>query len=106
MFSRKGKILRPKAGNDRQERKKRGQSPRFVSVKDRSRPCQAALLTAAASWAAAHDLRSMLDVVDDAVAARALYERLGWHLADRRVAEWTSPAGVRPQLVVYVAPEA
>jgi len=47
----------------------------------------------------------MLDVVDDAGPAQALYERLGWQLVERRLADWTTPAGVRPPIAIYLAPD-
>ena len=63
-----------------------------------------ALLAAVSSWAAAQDLRLMLDVVDDGAPAVTLYERLGWRLVDRRPADWTTPQGRRPPLRIYLAP--
>ncbi len=48
----------------------------------------------------------MLDVVDDRGAAIALYERLGWRLVDRRVADWATPEGHHLPLRIYIAPEA
>ena len=65
-----------------------------------------ALLGTAHSWAAAHDQRLMLDVVDDGGPAITLYERLGWLLVDRRAAVWTTPSGIRPVVRIYLAPAA
>ena len=47
----------------------------------------APLLAALSSWAWAHDLRLMLDVVDDGAPAIRLYQRMGWRLVDRRQAD-------------------
>ncbi|MBT0768096.1 GNAT family N-acetyltransferase [Kineosporia sp. J2-2] len=63
------------------------------------------LLEAAGRWAGAHGLPLMLDVVDDGGAAVALYERLGWQLADRRVSDIRSPSGDPYPLRIYRAPE-
>ena len=38
----------------------------------------------------------LLDVVDDALPAIALYERRGWVYVDERLADWTRTDGVRP----------
>jgi len=61
-----------------------------------------ALLTAAGAFAAALDLGLVLDVIDDALPAISLYERLGWQLVGRRPASWTTDDGHRPLLRVYV----
>ena len=47
----------------------------------------------------------MLDVVDDEGPAVALYERLGWRMVDRRIADWTTPEGRRLPVLVYLAPD-
>jgi GNAT superfamily N-acetyltransferase len=83
-----------------------GVSRLFVAPAARGRDLGAALLSTTSSWAAAQGLRLMLDVVDDDGPAQALYERMGWQLVDRRLADWTTPAGVRPPMNVYLAPEA
>jgi hypothetical protein len=41
-------------------------------------------------------LELVLDVVDDALPAIALYERRGWVYVDERLADWTRTDGVRP----------
>jgi len=46
----------------------------------------------------------MLDVVDDAGPAVALYDRLGWRLVDRRLTDWTTPQGDRLPVRIYLAP--
>lgn len=46
----------------------------------------------------------MLDVVEDAGPAVALYERLGWRLVDRRLADWVTPQGHRFPVRIYLAP--
>ncbi len=38
----------------------------------------------------------MLDVVDDGGPAVALYDRLGWRMVDRRLADWTTSDGRAP----------
>jgi GNAT superfamily N-acetyltransferase len=78
----------------------------FVAPEARGQDLGAALLATASSWAAAHSLQLMLDVVDDSGPAPALYERLGWLLVDRRPAAWTTPTGLRPSIRIYRAPTA
>ena len=77
----------------------------FVAPPARGRRLGAALLGAASSWASAQGLQPMLDVVDDGGPAVALYERLGWRLVERRLADWTTPEGRRPPVRVYLAPQ-
>jgi GNAT superfamily N-acetyltransferase len=60
------------------------------------------LLEAAAAYAVASDLQPVLDVVEDAQAAIALYERSGWRLVGTGSATWSTPAGVTPKLRYYV----
>ena len=63
------------------------------------------LLAVASAWSTQRGLQLMLDVVEeDGNPARALYERLGWQLVDRRLADWTTPEGERWPVRVYVAP--
>jgi GNAT superfamily N-acetyltransferase len=76
----------------------------FVAPAGRGRGLGAALLAAARQFAATHDLTLRLDVVDDGGPATALYDRLGWRLADRRRADWALPSGERPWLRIYLAP--
>ncbi|WP_425283683.1 GNAT family N-acetyltransferase [Geodermatophilus dictyosporus] len=76
----------------------------FVAPDARGLDLGAALLGAATAWAAAEGLGLVLDVVDDAGPAIALYERLGWTAAGTRPAGWTTRAGHRPLLRVYRAP--
>lgn len=65
------------------------------------------LLRTAMAYAAAHDLRLVLDVVDEArSAAIRLYERLGWTFAGRAPASWLTPSGDRPVLRLYTWQEA
>ena len=65
----------------------------------------ASLLAAVSSWVSAHDLRLMLDVVDDGAPAIRLYQRMGWRLVDRRQADWVTPHGERLPVLIYLAPE-
>jgi GNAT superfamily N-acetyltransferase len=60
------------------------------------------LLETAAACAVASDLQPVLDVVEDAQAAIALYERSGWRLVGTGSATWSTPAGVTPKLRYYV----
>lgn len=62
------------------------------------------LLTEAASFAAHAGLGLVLEVLDDAASAIALYERLGWRLLERRPAVWTTDDGHNPLLRLYVLP--
>jgi ribosomal protein S18 acetylase RimI-like enzyme len=74
----------------------------FVRPPARGAGLAQALLTEAGAFAAAHDLGLVLDVIDDALSAISLYERLGWQLVGRRPASWTTDDGHRPLLRVYV----
>ena len=62
------------------------------------------LLDTAAAHAVASGMQPVLDVVDDASAAIALYERSGWRLVGRENATWSAPSGVTPKLRYYVSP--
>jgi GNAT superfamily N-acetyltransferase len=64
------------------------------------------LLAAAQDWAFGHGSQLVLEVVDDGGPAVALYERLGWRLVDRRVADWVTPSGHRHHLRIYLGSEA
>ncbi len=77
----------------------------FVAPAARGRGLGPTLLTTLSSWTSERGLRLMLDVVEDARTAVALYERLGWRLVDRRPADWLTPQGIYLPVRVYVAPE-
>jgi GNAT superfamily N-acetyltransferase len=62
------------------------------------------LLKTAAAHAASGHLMAVLDVVEDARAAIALYEQSGWLLAGRERAGWSMPSGQAPTLRYYVRP--
>lgn len=74
----------------------------FVLPADRGTGRARALLAAAAIYAVERGLGLVLDVVDDAAAAIALYERLGWKLVHRRAADWTTDDGHHPLLRRYI----
>jgi len=76
----------------------------FVAPSGRGQGWGASLLDAACSYASTQRLQLMLDVVQEAAPAVALYERMGWQLVDHRVTDWTTPAGRRLPVRVYVAP--
>ena len=76
----------------------------FVDPRGRGQGLGASLLGAATALASSHERPLVLDVVDDAAAAIALYERLGWRMVDRRQADWSTPSGIRPKLRVYASP--
>jgi GNAT superfamily N-acetyltransferase len=63
-----------------------------------------ALLETATSYAVAHGLQPVLDVVADSLAAVALYEGAGWQLVGTEIATWVTPAGIRPTVRWYVGP--
>ena len=62
------------------------------------------LLDTATSHAVAHGLQPVLDVVDDGLAAIALYESAGWQLAATETATWTTLAGANPKIRWYIGP--
>jgi [ribosomal protein S18]-alanine N-acetyltransferase len=64
------------------------------------------LLETVTSHAVARGLQPVLDVVDDGLAAIALYESAGWQLVATEIATWTTPAGVRPKVRWYIGPTA
>jgi GNAT superfamily N-acetyltransferase len=66
----------------------------------------AALLDAATGCARELGLQPVLDVVDDAAGAIALYERAGWRLAGTQPAWWTDPDGSTPTVRCYLGPAA
>ncbi len=77
----------------------------FIAPEARGRGLGGSLLAAGSSYASALGLQLMLDVVDDAGPAVALYERLGWRLVDRRLTDWTTPRGDRLPVRIYLAPD-
>jgi GNAT superfamily N-acetyltransferase len=74
----------------------------FVASSARGHGVASALLAEANERAARR--RLVLDVVDAAGPAIALYERLGWRLIDRSPAEWTTRDGQHPIVRRYAAP--
>ncbi|MDV6275917.1 GNAT family N-acetyltransferase [Rhodococcus erythropolis] len=68
----------------------------FVHPRVRGNGLSGALLDAVTDFAAESQLALVLDVVDDALPAIALYERRGWVYVDERLADWTRADGVRP----------
>ena len=60
-----------------------------------------ALLDQDGSFAMHAGLGLVLDVVDDAADAIAVYEHLGWRLVDCRPAVWTTDDGLHPLLRAY-----
>jgi ribosomal protein S18 acetylase RimI-like enzyme len=79
-----------------------GISRLFVAPSANGRGAGALLLDAARS--AAGDRPLGLEVTDSSTAARALYERLGWHRVGEGVAEWADLDGRHPHLTYFVAP--
>jgi GNAT superfamily N-acetyltransferase len=63
------------------------------------------LLAAASAHAVARGRRPVLEVVDDAGPAIALYERSGWRQIGASTATWTMPDGTHPGLRYYLSPE-
>ena len=64
------------------------------------------LLETVTSHAVAHGLQPVLNVVDDSLAAIALYEGAGWQLVNTEMATWVTPAGIWPKVRWYVWPMA
>lgn len=77
----------------------------FVAPPARGRGIGARLMNQVSRCAVEQRLQLVLDVVDDGGPAVALYERLGWRLVDRRLADWTAPDGRRLPVRIYLAPE-
>lgn len=76
----------------------------FTAPTARRRGVARRLLDTAVAHATRAGRPTVLEVVEDSVAAVALYERLGWRLLTRRPAEWTTPDGRRPWSRRYAAP--
>ncbi|MDI9906407.1 GNAT family N-acetyltransferase [Rhodococcus sp. IEGM 1406] len=68
----------------------------FVHPHARGNGLSGALLDAVTDFAVESQLELVLDVVEDALPAIALYERRGWVYVDERLADWTRTDGVRP----------
>ncbi len=62
------------------------------------------LLETVTGYAAGQGLQPTLDVVDDSLAAIALYEGAGWQLVGTESATWVTPAGTTPTIRWYLAP--
>ncbi len=74
----------------------------FVDPDARGCGMAPALLSVATEHARGLGLAPVLDVVDDAASAIALYERMGWKFVDRQPADWTMADGSRPLARRYV----
>lgn len=74
----------------------------FVSPGARRQGIALALLQKAMNWAAANEVDLTLEVTDHLRAAIALYERLGFRLADTKPANWTTPDGQPVTLHQYI----
>jgi GNAT superfamily N-acetyltransferase len=74
----------------------------FVAPAARRQGMARALLQTAIDWAAANERDLVLEVTDHLRAARALYERTGFHLAGTHRADWTTPDGQPVTLHNYV----
>jgi GNAT superfamily N-acetyltransferase len=77
----------------------------FVAPRAQGRGLGARLMSRVGSYAVELGLQLVLDVVDDGGPAMALYDRLGWHVIDHRLADWTLPDGRRPRIRIYLAPD-
>jgi GNAT superfamily N-acetyltransferase len=78
----------------------------FVDRGGRERGTGAALLTAAAEYARRSGWQPALEVADTGIAARRLYDRLGWTCLGTRQANWRDPGGRHPLLHLYAPPSA
>lgn len=76
----------------------------FVDPAARSAGLGRELLVAASAGAVARGRRPVLEVVDDAGPAIALYERSGWQKIGTATAAWTTPDGTHPGLIYYLSP--
>ena len=73
----------------------------FVDRGGRERGTGAALLAAAANYARRSGWQPGLEVADTGIAARRLYDRLGWACVGTRQAGWHDPDGRHPLLYLY-----
>jgi GNAT superfamily N-acetyltransferase len=73
----------------------------FVDRAGRERGTGAALLTAAADHAWRSGGQPALEVADTGIAARRLYDRLGWACLGTRQADWRDADGRHPLLYLY-----
>jgi GNAT superfamily N-acetyltransferase len=78
----------------------------FVDRAGRERGTGAALLTAAADHARRAGSQPALEVTDTGIAARRLYDRLGWACLGTRRADWRDAGGRHPLLYLYAPPPA
>jgi GNAT superfamily N-acetyltransferase len=76
----------------------------FVHPEARGRAVGAALMAAAVDYARGAGLRPTLEVADTDIAARRLYDRLGWTSLGSRAARWFDAAGGHPLVFVYTLP--
>ena len=76
----------------------------FVDRAGRERGTGAALLTAAAEHARRAGSQPALEVTDTGIAARRLYDRLGWACLGTRQAGWRDAGGRHPLLYLYAPP--
>jgi len=60
----------------------------FVSTSQRGRGLGRALVNAAGTWAAQHQYRLSLDVLENCTDAIRLYRGLGWRLTDQTPIDW------------------
>jgi GNAT superfamily N-acetyltransferase len=72
----------------------------------RERGTGAALLTVAADHARRSGRQPALEVADTGIAARRLYDRLGWACLGTRLAGWCDAGGRHPLLCLYAPPPA
>jgi ribosomal-protein-alanine N-acetyltransferase len=73
----------------------------FVGRGGRERGTGAALLTAVADYARRSGRQPALEVADTGIAARRLYDRLGWACVGTRPAGWHDADGRHPLLYLY-----
>ena len=76
----------------------------FVDRAGRARGTGAALLIAAAGYACRSGGQPALEVADTGIAARRLYDRLGWACLGTRQATWRDADGRHPLLYLYAPP--
>jgi [ribosomal protein S18]-alanine N-acetyltransferase len=74
----------------------------FVSTSQRGRGLGSALLIAAGTWAAQHEYRLTLDVLENCTDAIRLYRALGWRLIDQTPIDWADD--VKHALLHFEAP--